>query len=204
MGKKKKWFIHSNYVCLSNRHLQRWLQWTNMGSNVKGNVQYYSTTPQDQTDCVEEMSQCIDNQLNRHIIFYRRQIALHKRMCTHKSQFYKVMTLIFSSQVDTHFQFLFLLWCFRSRIKLSTWTHLTFTERVTQKWILSCQFLRYTCLKIITVMKAMVFRCFRDVLIEVKSFWRLQFGMLFNCIVLHWEVFVTFHSTHTSVIIAKY
>lgn len=30
---------------------------------------FYSTTPQDQTDCVEEMSQCIDNQFEQaHIL----------------------------------------------------------------------------------------------------------------------------------------
>lgn len=46
------------------------LQWTNMDSNVRGSVQYYSTTPQDQADCVEWLSQCIDNQFNRHIFFF--------------------------------------------------------------------------------------------------------------------------------------
>ncbi len=40
-----------------------------MGSNVRESVQYYSTTPQDQTDCVEWMSQCTDNQFSRHIFF---------------------------------------------------------------------------------------------------------------------------------------
>lgn len=33
----------------SDRHLEGWMQWSNMGSNVRGFVQYYSTTTQDQS-----------------------------------------------------------------------------------------------------------------------------------------------------------
>ena len=62
------------FICPSNRHVQSWLQWTNMGSNVRGNVQYYSTTPQHQADRVEWMSLCTDNQLNRRKCYWR-QIA---------------------------------------------------------------------------------------------------------------------------------
>lgn len=44
------------FICPSNRHVQSWLQWTNMGSNVRGNVQYYSTTPQNIRQTV--LSEC--------------------------------------------------------------------------------------------------------------------------------------------------
>lgn len=40
----------------SDKRLWGWMQWTNMGSYVRGRVQYYSTTTQDPAGCVEWMS----------------------------------------------------------------------------------------------------------------------------------------------------
>lgn len=165
------------FISPSSRHVQSWLQWTNMGSNVRGSLEYCSTTPQNQTDCVEWMSvhrqsvqraRILQSSNAEGIWTHLSTQQTHKCTCNTSAHLYSVkkksarwldhgMKLHYSkfSRMDRHARSL-LCFCFHS----SAWRS-RFNLKVTQTPTLGCQFIRATYLATDpTFMKVMFTFCF--------------------------------------------